>query len=429
MKPVVLLTSTCWWHWVPLLGLELAEAGCDVSAVYPERGHPLDAVAAIRQRFVYRHRDPMRALSEAVERVRPDLIVPCDDRAVLHLQQLHALEEAAGAEGQPSDLARLIAVSLGDGAGFATAQSRHALICQARAMGIAAPATGALGSAADVDAWLSTHDLPSVFKIDGSWGGDGVIVVHSREAAHAAFALLSLPATIWFALERYFINRDRYWLAEWRRQPARRVSAQSYIEGRPANVAVFCWQGQVLAGISLEVLHTRYRHGPAMVVQRVDRPEMLRAARVLAAGLGMSGFFGLDFMIDPRSQVAHLIEMNARPTPACHLRLGAGCDLIGALVGQLSGQAVSPRCVTGADVIAYFPEAARAGAEGGAILAQAYLDIPGAAPALAAELLRRPWPTRSLLARGWIFAGRCVRWEAGSTWWAAWRGSLRSRKE
>ncbi len=410
MKPVILLATTCWWHWVPVLGLTLADAGCEVSAVYPARGHPLDAVEAIRHRFSYRHGDPLRALRDAIDQVWPDLIVPCDDRAALHLRQLHALEGKVGAEGRdaggaPSALARLIERSLGDAAGFGTARSRHDLISLARAADIATPATGALRDSRDVDAWLAAHGLPAVFKVDGSWGGDGVIVVRTREAAHAAFARLSRPCRLRFALERTVVNRDKYWLAEWRDRSARTVSAQSYIEGRPANAAVFCWQGRVLAGISVEVLQTRYRHGPATIVKQVDRPEMLKAAQTLATRLGMSGFFGLDFMIDQRTEVAQLIELNARPTPLCHLRLGGDRDLVGALVARLSGEAVSPRCVTEADVIAYFPDAARAGGgRGEAIPAGAFRDVPSGAPALVAELLRRPWPTRGLLARGFLFA-------------------------
>ncbi len=432
-KPVVLLASTCWWDWVPVLALGLAEAGCDVSAIHPDRGHGLEAVDAIKQRFVYRPDNPMQALREAIGRVRPDLIVPCDDRAVLHLQHLHALEDVAGPAGASGDrprseLAALIELSLGDAAGFGTAQSRHKLICLARAMGIAAPATGELRTAPDVDAWMATHGLPAVFKIDGSWGGDGVIVVRTRQAAHAAFAHLSRPCSLWFAVERAFVNRDKYWLAEWRNRPARRVSAQSYIEGRPANAAVFCWKGQVLAGISMEVLQTRYRNGPATIVKQVDRPEMLEAARTLAAGMGMSGFFGLDFVIEARSEVAQLIEMNARPTPSCHLRLGPGRDLVGALVAQLSGQAVAPRCITQAEVIAYFPDAGQAKAgsrDGAAIPAGAYRDVPSAAPALVAELLRRPWPTRGLVARGFLFMSCFFRWEGAPSRWATWWLSLR----
>ena len=71
----------------------------------------------------------------------------------------------------------------------------------------------------------------------------------------------------------------------------------------------------------------------------------------------MSGFFGLDFMIEDGSGALYLVEMNPRCTPLCNLQLGEGRDLIGALSAQLSGkplQASPP--VTENDVIAYFPQ-------------------------------------------------------------------------
>ena len=409
VKSVVLLASTCWWSWVPVLAHALGNAGCDVSAIYPDRGHPLDAVAALKNRLTYRHADALQALRDAIHTVCPDIIVPCDDRAILHLQQLHTMEshDMRGGLVGHDELIRVIERSLGDPAGFMTARSRYPLISLAQTMGIATPETAELGTSRDVDRWLSRYGLPSVFKVDGSWGGDGVIVVRSKAEAHDAFAKLSRPCPFWFALDRYVVNRDPYWLPEWRRRTIRTVSAQTYIDGEPANCAVFCWEGQMLAGIAVEVLHTRYRYGASTIVKVVDRQDMLDSARLLAARLKLSGFFGLDFMIDGSSNAAKLIEMNARPTPLCHLRLGPGRDLVGALAATLSGRPLSAQRVTESDVIVYFPYVALENAA--EIPPGAYHDVPNEAPALVKELLLRPWPSRGLLARALLFGSRCVR--------------------
>jgi biotin carboxylase len=267
----------------------------------------------------------------------------------------------------------------------------------AKAAGLPAPETAELHTSQDVDRWLSQTGLPTVLKVDGSWGGNGVFVVESRAEAHRIFGKLSQPCPHWVALKRRIVNRDPYWLPEARRHIAGAVSAQTYIKGSPGNCAVFCWNGHVLAGIAAEVLETRHPCAPATVIRVVDRPEMLHAARTLAARLRLSGFFGLDFMIDSETDVSRLIELNARPTPLCHLRLGPGRDLVGALIATLSHLPVSEIMVTTSDVIAYFPDAIRVNA--GKLPAGAYHDIPTGAPALVAELLRRPWPNRSLLAR------------------------------
>jgi len=222
-------------------------------------------------------------------------------------------------------------------------------------------------------------------------------VVRSSAEAHQVFKKLSRHCSFLLALKRRVVNRDPYWLLEARRRVPGVVSAQTYINGSPANCAMFCWEGRVLAGIAVEVLQARNPKAPATIVKLVDSPEMMDAASLLAARLGLSGFFGLDFMIDANTGIPQLIELNARPTPLCHLRLGPGRDLVGAMAATLFGRPLTAKLVTPANVIAYFPDAARVNeAE---IPAGAYHDIPEGAPELVTELLRRPWPNRSLSAR------------------------------
>jgi predicted ATP-grasp superfamily ATP-dependent carboligase len=169
---------------------------------------------------------------------------------------------------------------------------------------------------------------------------------------------------------------------------------QSYIHGRPANCAVVCWKGRVLAGIGVEVVASDGTTGPASVVRVVDNAEMMFAAERIASRLGLSGFFGLDFMIEQGTGASYLIEMNPRTTPLCHLRLGKGRDMAAALWAQLSGQPfqeVPP--VTQNEIIAYFPEACKS-----ELLQSCFEDIPQGEPELVQELLR-PWPNRTMLFR------------------------------
>src|SRR6266849_3337630 len=92
----------------------------------------------------------------------------------------------------------------------------------------------------------------------------------------------------------------------------------------------------------------------------------------------------------------HLIEMNPRCSPLCHLQLGKGRDMIRALWAQLSGQPLreTPR-VTQMDMIAYFPQAWNCRSE---VLKSSFHDLPLGEPELVQDLLR-PWPDRSLVLR------------------------------
>ena len=110
----------------------------------------------------------------------------------------------------------------------------------------------------------------------------------------------------------------------------------------------------------------------------------------------MSGFFGLDFMVEKDTSKPYLIEMNPRCTPLSHLPLGTGRDMIEALAAQLSGRPLRPTVsITQNDTIAYFPQAWRKESE---LLASSFQDIPEGEPNLVKALLR-PWPERSLLFR------------------------------
>ena len=118
------------------------------------------------------------------------------------------------------------------------------------------------------------------------------------------------------------------------------------------------------------------------------------AARKIARRLSLSGFFGLDFVIEEGTGAAYLIEMNPRCTPPCHLRLGIGRDMIGALSAQLTGKPLSePVSITQNNLIAYFPQALLRNSE---FLSSSYHDVPEGEPELIEELLR-PWSDRRVL--------------------------------
>ena len=133
-----------------------------------------------------------------------------------------------------------------------------------------------------------------------------------------------------------------------------------------------------------------------MIVRVVESPEMMRAAEAIARRLSLTGFIGLDFMIEDNSGAAYFIEMNPRCTPLCHFQLGRGRDLIGALTAQLSGEKLQEMpAVTQNELIAYFPQAWDSQSK---FLEVCFQDLPVGEPELIEEL-RRPWPNRNLLYR------------------------------
>jgi predicted ATP-grasp superfamily ATP-dependent carboligase len=77
-------------------------------------------------------------------------------------------------------------------------------------------------------------------------------------------------------------------------------------------------------------------------VRHIENDEMERAAAIMTAALGCSGFVSFDFMLDPDTGRAVLIEMNPRSITSSHLGGLFGYDICGALAGHLMGTPLPP---------------------------------------------------------------------------------------
>ena len=388
----ILLADTDRRGFAARLAMGFAAAGCEVSAVCTSH-HPIETIKADTRRFPYSAVRPAMSLLHAIEASNPDLIIPCDDRAVEHLQQL-----CARIGNSNLDVVRVIERSLGPLGSYPVVSARYALLELAKEQGIRVPATQYLQRAQDLDQWQGEQPFPWVLKADGTWGGSGVRIAKTPAEAEQLFHLLNDPCGLKRGVKRLLVNRDPFYLRDWWQGSSRSVIAQAYIEGRPANCAVACWQGKVLAQIGVEVLAAAYSTGPANVVRRINNSEMTSAASKIAEKLHLSGFFGLDFIIETGTGATYLLEMNPRPTPLTHIRFGPGTDMVGALHAVLSGQslpAAPPSDREGHEVIAYFPRVSSADSE---LLKSCVHDFPNGEPELAKALLN-PFPQRTLLYR------------------------------
>ena len=308
----------------------------------------------------------------AIDGTCPEIIIPCDDRAVQHLHQLHAESRISSSAGDKT--ATLIERSLGSPSSYPIVSVRYSLLEVARQAGLRVPETRPIHKLDDLSSWGAQHDFPWVLKVDRTWGGGGVQIATTLQHAERFFKRIPRFFGTALAVKRLLVNRDPFWLLPSRRRSMPGVIVQSHIQGRPANCAVVCWEGRVLAGIAAEVVSSDKPTGPATAVRIVDNPEMMLCAESIARRLGLSGFFGLDFMIEEGSGTAHLIEMNPRCTPLCHLRLERNRDMIGALYAQMSGKPprVAP-CVTQNESSAYVSDRRYSN---GRVLWDSFNDVP-----------------------------------------------------
>jgi len=373
--------------------MELHDAGADVALLSPA-DHPGRVMAFLSSRLRYRALRPIHALRRAIERTVPDLIIPCDERAVRHL---HGLYEVA----DRPDIRRVIEFSLGPASSFGISTTRHDLLMRARQVGVRVPDSMALTSADGLDAWAEGHAFPAVLKADGSWAGLGVRIAQDLAGARETFRTMVRPVRGLLALREMVLEHDLFWLRPWLTRARPAMSIQGYVDGWPANCAVACWQGEVLAGICAEAVTTTSTTGPSTVARVIDNPEMIEAASRVVRALGLTGLIGFDFMIEAATGASYMIEMNPRCTPIATVRLGPNRDLMEALVASVSGRAMRERVpVTERDVIVYFPHTWRQDPSS-VFLRTGYHDVPWEQPELVRalmlpELRERYWVMRLL---------------------------------
>ena len=392
-QPKILMCATMWWPLGARLAMAFVRYGCSVSAVCPP-GHPLRFISGIASLYSYKRLGSAASLKAAILSASPDLIVPCDDGVVWQLHELHA---------NNPELQGLIERSLGAKDNYPRLQKRGEVLQAAAELGIHTPFTQSVTSVEDLKGW--GVDSPEVLKLDGTWGGEGVVIARTQEWAIAAFRRLSRPMSAYLAWKRLLINRDPLALWSWRRRTKSSVTVQEFIQGRPANTMIACWNGDVLAVVTAEVLASQGATGAATAVRLVHNDEIERASHLLARRFKLSGFHGLDFILEEVSGTAYLIELNPRCTQLGHLNLPPQGDLAGAICSKLGGNANSellskmwPERSGIGSTVAFFPQALKWNPKS-EHLHRGFHDIPWEELELVQELLGRPWPERQWLSR------------------------------
>lgn len=370
MRNRILLYSTLGWPSAARYAGGFQIAGCAVEAICP-KGSAAWASRYVETAHPYSPFRPLATLMRTIARFLPDLIVACDERAVFHLLRLYESEKNKDAA---SPVAALIARSLGRPENYGRVISRHGSLEEMRARGVRVPDTYPVDSGAALDACLAEIGLPAVLKVDGSWGGEGVIVARTREAAHAAFRKLSSPPSRLRSFVRAFKRRDAHFLLSALKPEAGTVCVQRFIPGRSAASAFAAKDGEIIAMFHYDVILADGAIGPPNVVRRVDSAEMDAAAEAAASCFGLSGLHGLDFIRD-EAGVPYLIEINARPTQGGTLPFGEGRDLPAALAQTLSLAPVTLRPAVPNDVVTFFPREWRRDPSS-VYIREGYHDVP-----------------------------------------------------
>ncbi len=389
-RPSVLIVAAKWWALSARLALALIRHGCEVQAVCPAR-HPLTRLSGIHRIHPYGGTFSLTRVRRALLQSRPDIVIPCDDGVVAQLHAIHALE--------PS-LRPLIEYSLGPAASYSVVESRRRFLTLALELGIRVPRMQGVAKAEDLVVWHADTASAAVIKVDGESGGNGVRICGSLEESLQAWRMFRAPPGSARAWKRLAIDRDplAFWLRRRYRIPD--VTVQQFIPGRPANSMLVCWQGQLLSVVSVSVVAAEGPTGAATIVRVIQNEDMKRAAELVVSRLKLSGFYGLDFVIESATGLPYLIEMNPRCTQLGHIEFPAQGCLAGVLAAVLRGEPrPEVRNPILNDTIALFPQALAAREACRAQLDASHLDVPSEEPELVRELMLKSWPRRRWASR------------------------------
>lgn len=122
--------------------------------------------------------------------------------------------------------------------------------------------------------------------------------------------------------------------------PAGGVTLQRYVPGSVIRHSLIAWNGRVLAQFSAEQIHSRANHPfqAPTVVRLIQAPALREQATRLVISCALSGFVGLDFMVDPQTATPYLIDINPRVNSLTHLGALAGRDVCQALFDAMTGK-------------------------------------------------------------------------------------------
>ena len=395
-SPVVLIHATLWWPLAARLAIRFRDLGCRVHSICPPV-HPLHSVHGVERLYSIRSWSVQQSLIEAIDRAHADYIVPTDDRAVW---QLHAL-----AVSHPQ-YEQLMVRSLGDSKNFEVARSRVRLLTLAESLQIRTPRTVPLRNFGEATRYANSWSYPALVKRDGTTGGRGVTVVRTPKELLDAYRGLLRDPSILVSLKRRLVDGDYLAFLRPSSLPAQEISLQSFVAGTPANAMYSCFRGELLATLQVRTICAQHATGAALIVERINDPRIENAGRKLAQALSLSGFFGLDFLVEDGTGDPYLLEMNPRATQLGHLPLENPChggSLAEALWRAWTGNMAQQPAIHAAFAevpqrVAFYPQALVLGPNN-SLLTSAWLDRPDEEPELARELSQTGWPERRLLYR------------------------------
>lgn len=327
MSFALIATTEISWISTARMPSALRAGGFEVAVVAPDR-----ALLLHSSHIDYMHRvtppfavgDWVNAVARVAAHTKSEIVLPGDDRAFRMLAEFVLRQPAEAAE--QAKLPRetkvfydLLVRSLGNPAFYKGSVDKLELPALANRCDVEMPRSAVVSSIAAAQKAAAEFDYPVLVKRAFGSGGSGVRGVDNEPSLVSLVSQWLMPTPDLFGPMR------------------QAVKIQETVDGINVYYAVAAWQGELLAGWAAEKLEEHPKNGPGTVSRSFRSDAVRTAAAKLVAGLGMSGLFGIEFMMRRSDQAVRLIEINRRIAPSSSRGRSVNVDLIGALYAAQSG--------------------------------------------------------------------------------------------
>jgi predicted ATP-grasp superfamily ATP-dependent carboligase len=309
----------------------LTEAGFEIAALSQPQSL-FNHTRYLQRRFrlnARRFAPIMRAdLERAYRHFRPDIIIPCCERAASLVRYWVENERNASGHLSPGLLACL-ARSVGKLETLNARSMKSETQKLARSLGLRTPRETTVETLDAATQAAAHYGYPVVLKLSHGAGGNGVRLCRDEAALVQSFAALSVRPSPLKALRRKLLRVD--WL------PSRsNIVVQEFIAGTPAMTCAAAFAGRTVGVVSAFASQTTSPTGPASIVHLAPHDGMVRASAAMIEAFGATGFISFDFVVDEAGR-EYLLECNPRPTQILHLGGLVAVDLPKRLLDALNG--------------------------------------------------------------------------------------------
>lgn len=342
MNRILIIALNENWSGISRLPSGLSRHGLQVFALCPENSFIAKTkflTDAIRYKtFTYsRSKIIYLRIIHAIIHFKPDFIIPGDEDTILALQNVASLIRPLPFF---QNIYRTIRKSLAEESFDHLVLSKSDLQEKCVEWGVRTPKNKIVKNREDALNVALEFGYPVVIKHDSGYGGSGVVICDNEKELIAHFEKIENVSLI----EKIKAHiKDMLFVSILR--PNGVISIQQFIKGQIGQSPFCAFNGEVIALNPMQRVHTYPgKTGPSSVSKGIEDRDIENFVKIIAKNLNYNGFGSVEYMISDDNQLLHVIELNPRPTPTCHMQSNhVTNDLCEAFAAGLNHKAYTPK--------------------------------------------------------------------------------------